>query len=258
MARRRGDDILESVLGAPQDSRTMAEMVAQRLRTAIVDGQLPPGTPLRLVQISERLGVSVMPVRDALRQLEAERLVTITPRRGAVVTELSIEDAEEAYAVRVALEALAARHAAAKLTKADLDEIREAFDRMAEAQRAGDLQAFIEADHSFHHRLYQASQRESLIRNISELVDRTRRYSPYVYRAWLPLDKALDAHRPLLEAIESRDPALVERLNYEHMSGAAARLVAALQEETDERARASGVRRRGPRAQPAARSDSRR
>jgi len=226
----------------------MAEMVAQRLKTAIVDGQLPPGTPLRLAQISERLGVSVMPVRDALRQLEAERLVDITPRRGAVVTELSIEDAEETYAVRVALEALAARHATAKLTQADLDEIREAFERMAEAQRADDLRAFIEADHVFHHRLYQASQRERLIRNISELVDRSRRYAPYSYRAWQPLGAGLAAHRPILEAMEARDPILVERLTFEHMSAAAVRLVSAVQQEADERARAPRRRRDGAHA----------
>jgi DNA-binding GntR family transcriptional regulator len=248
MPRRRGEEILDAVLGTPQDSRTMAEAVAQRLKTAIVDGQLPPGTPLRLAPISERLGVSIMPVRDALRQLEAEHLVVITPRRGAVVTELSTEDAEETYAVRVALEALAARHGTRRLTDADLDEIREAFERMTDAQRAGDLRAFIEADHVFHHRLYQASHRESLIRNISELVDRTRRYAPYTYRAWLPLDNALAAHRPILEAMEARDAALVERLTCDHMSAAASRLLTALEIEADERARALRRRRDGAHA----------
>jgi DNA-binding GntR family transcriptional regulator len=248
VAQRRSDDVLDAVLGAPQDSRTMAEMVAQRLKAAIVDGELPPGTPLRLAQISARLGVSVMPVRDALRQLEAERLVEIRPRRGAVVTDLSIEDAEETYAVRVALEALAARHATERLTDADLDEIREAFDHMTDAQRSGDLRAFIEADHVFHHRLYQASQRERLIRNISELVDRSRRYAPITYRAWQPLDAGIAAHRPILEAIEARDPALVERLTFEHMAAAATRLVTALQLEAGERARTLRRRRDGAHA----------
>jgi DNA-binding GntR family transcriptional regulator len=248
VVRHRGDDVLDAVLGAPQDSRTMAEMVAQRLKMAIVDGQLPPGTPLRLAQVSARLGVSVMPVRDALRQLEAERLVEIRPRRGAVVTDLSIEDAEETYAVRVALEALAARHATERLTDADLDEIREAFDHMTDAQRSGDLRAFIEADHVFHHRLYQASQRDRLIRNISELVDRSRRYAPITYRAWQPLDAGIAAHRPILEAIEARDPALVERLTFEHMSAAATRLVTALQLEASERARTLRRRRDGAHA----------
>jgi len=238
VGRPRGDAILDAVLGAPHDCRTMAEAVAQRLKLLIVDGQLPPGTPLRLTQISERLGVSVMPVREALRLLEAERFVKIAPRRGAVVTELSVEDAEETYAVRVALEALAARRAAEKLTDQDVAALRDAFDQLAEAQRSGDLHAFIEADHVFHSRLYQASGRERLIRNISELVDRSRRYAPYAYRAWQPLDAALEAHRPLYEAILARDAEQVERFTREHMSGAAIRLVALIQHEAEERARA--------------------
>jgi DNA-binding GntR family transcriptional regulator len=248
---RRGSTVLDVVLGPPHDSRTMAEAVAQRLKPLIVDGQLPPGTPLRLSQLSERLGVSVMPVRDALRLLEAERLVEIVPRRGAVVTELSVEDAEETYAVRVALEALAARRAAEKLTDEDVAELREAFAQLTAAQRSGDLGAFIEADHIFHSRLYQASGRERLIRNISELVDRSRRYAPYAYRSWQPLDAALAAHRPLFEAILARDAALVERLTSEHMSAASTRLVTLIQREAEERARAQAPRRRR-RGDPAA------
>ena len=161
----------------------------------------------------------------------------ITPRRGAVVTDLSIDDAEETYAVRVALEALAARHAVAKLTDADLGEIKEAFEGMVEAQRSDDLRAFIDADHVFHSRLYRASHRDRLIRNISELVDRSRRYSPHTYRLQ-PLDARLDAHRRILDAIEARDAVLVERLTAEHMAAAAARLVSALKQEAEEPARA--------------------
>ncbi len=228
MAKRGTADLLATVLGPPHDSRTMAELVAHRLRALIVDGQLPPGTPLRLVQISKRLGVSSMPVRDALRLLEGDSLVEIVPRKGAIVSELSIEDAEETYAVRTAYEALAARHAARRLTDGDLGDIRAAFDRMVEAQRAGDLRSFIDADHVFHQRLYQASGRERLIDSISDLVDRSRRYSPYVYQTWLPLDHALSEHRPILAAIESRDADLLERLTYEHMSAAATRLVSVI------------------------------
>jgi DNA-binding GntR family transcriptional regulator len=244
VGRPRGNEILDAVLGAPHESRTMAEAVAQRLKLLIVDGQLPPGTPLRLSHVSERLGVSVMPVREALRLLESERLVQIVPRRGAVVTELSVEDAEETYAVRIALEALAARRAAEKLTDQDLAELREAFDQLTAAQSSGDLHAFIEADQVFHSRLYQASGRERLIRNISELVDRSRRYAPYAYRAWQPLDAALGAHQPIFEAILARDAPLVERLTSEHMSAAATRLVTLIQREAEERARAQAPRRR--------------
>jgi DNA-binding GntR family transcriptional regulator len=229
----------------------MAATVADRLRELIITGQLPPGTPLRLMPLAERLGVSIMPVRDAFRLLETERLVVITPRRGASVAPLSIDDIEETYAVRVALEGLAARHAAEQLTPPDVAEIEELFGHMTSAKDANDLAAFIEADRAFHMRLYTASRRDHLVRTISELENRSRRYSPYVYRTWQPLEIALRNHQPLLDAIEAGDPALVEERTREHMSAAGARLLAAARREADERTRSILPRRKGKGAERA-------
>jgi DNA-binding GntR family transcriptional regulator len=243
VGRAQQDLVLADVLGGPHDTRTLAETVADRLRELIITGQLPPGTPLRLTPLAEQLGVSIMPVREAIRLLENERLVVVTPRRKAVVAELSIDDIEETYAVRVALEGLAARHATERLTAADIKDIDELFANMARARDAGDMRVFIEADREFHMRLYVASGREHLVRTISELVNRSRRYSSYVYASWQPLDIALRAHQPLLEAIEAGDPALVEERTREHMSAAGARLLAAVRREADERARSLTGRR---------------
>jgi DNA-binding GntR family transcriptional regulator len=243
VARGQQDSVLADVLGGPHDTRTMAETVAQRLRGLIIEGQLPPGTALRLAPLADQLAVSIMPIREAFRLLEAERLVVVTPRRGAVVTELSIDDIEETYAVRVALEGLAARHATERLTAADLADIGKLFEQMAQAQEANDLKSFIAADREFHLRLYAASGRDNLVRLISELVNRSQRYAPYVYGAWQPLDIALRAHKPLLDAIEAGDPMLVEERTREHMSAAGARLLASAQREVGERARALTPRR---------------
>lgn len=243
MARGQQDPVLADVLGGPHDTRTMAETVAQRLRALIIDGRLPPGTNLRLAPMADQLGVSIMPVREAFRLLEAERLVVVTPRRGAVVAELSIDDIEETYAVRVALEGLAARHATERLSAADLADINALFDNMARAKDDNDLRAFIAADRAFHSRLYASSGRDHLVRMISELESRSQRYGPYVYGAWQPLDIALRAHRPLLDAIEAGDPVLVEERTREHMSAASARLLAAVQREAGDRARSLTPRR---------------
>lgn len=244
MAQGHRDVVLADILGAPHDTRTMAETVAQRLRELIINGQLPPGTPLRLDPLAKQLGVSIMPVREAFRLLETERLVVVTPRRRAVVAELSIDDIEETYAVRVALEGLAARHATERLTATDVTDIDDLFARMAEARDSNDLEAFIAADREFHMRLYSASGRDNLVRTISELERRSRRYASYVYASWQPLDIALRAHRPLLEAIEAGDPELVEERTREHMSAAAARLLVAARREADSRTRSLDPRRR--------------
>jgi DNA-binding GntR family transcriptional regulator len=228
---------LADILGEPPETRTLAETVAERLRDLIIRGDFPPGTPLRLAPLAEQLGVSIMPVREAFRLLETERLVIVTPRKRAVVAPLSIDDIEELYAVRVALEGLAARHASERLTAADMKDIDELFARMAEARDTNDRGAFIAADRAFHMRLYSASGRENLVRTISELEGRSRRYGAYVYSAWQALDIALRAHQPLLDAIEAGDPTLVEERTREHMSAAGARLLASVRRAADEQAR---------------------
>jgi DNA-binding GntR family transcriptional regulator len=235
-------DALEDLLGAPDLPPTLAESVAIRLRALILDGTLPPGTPLRLAPLAERLGVSVMPVRDALRLLEADRLVVVTPRRGSVVSPLSIEDAEEIYAVRVALESLCARHAAERLTDVDVAVLEARFADMEEAERRGDLRAFIEADHLFHDTLYRLAGRARLVAQIEDLTERSSRYLPYLYRAWQMAEDPLDAHRPLLEAVRARDAVLVGNLTREHMEAAASRLLAAIRSDGQDR-RAAKARR---------------
>ena len=221
-------DALESLLATPTLKLTLAESVAIRLRGLILDGTLPPGTPLRLAPLAQRLGVSVMPVRDALRLLEADRLVVVTPRRGSVVSPLSIEDAEEIYAVRVALESLCARHAAERLTDADITALELRFAEMDDAERNGDLQSFIEADHLFHSTLYRLADRPRLLAQIADLTERSSRYLPFLYRAWQMVEDPLDAHRPLLSAVRARDADLIGELTREHMEAATRRLLAVI------------------------------
>lgn len=231
------DDVLADILGGPPDTSTLAETVAERLRDLIISGQLQPGAELRLAPLAKQLGVSIMPVREAIRLLESERLVVVRPRRRAVVAELSIDDIEETYAVRVALEGLAARHATERLTASDIAEIEDRFKDMAQAKDDEDQRRFIEADREFHMRLYATSGRARLVQTIADLERQSRRYSSYVYSSWQPLDIALRAHQPLLDAIEAGDPALVELRTTEHMSSASARLLAAVRREEEERAK---------------------
>jgi DNA-binding GntR family transcriptional regulator len=234
---------IEEIVGGPAEARTVAATVGQRLRALILQGQLPPGTVLRLAPLAASLGVSVMPVREALRRLEAEGLVVVTPRRGTTVAELSVEDAEEIYALRVALETLCARHAAERLTDADLTELDRLFGNMEAAQSRSDLDAFVEADHAFHEHLYGIASRPRLARMISDLQDRSSRYLPYLYRAWQMVENPLEAHRPLLSAIHDRDVRRVEELTREHMNQAAGRLMRAIAMESEARRSTQTVHR---------------
>jgi DNA-binding GntR family transcriptional regulator len=226
---------LEEFISGPAEARTLAATVAGRLRSLILSGQLPPGSSLRLGPLAASLGISVMPVRDALQRLEADGLVVVTPRRGTVVAELSVEDAEEIYALRVALEALCARQAAEHLTDLDVAGLERLFRAMEEAHESGDLEGFMDRDQAFHARLYALSGRPRIMRMISALQDRSRRYLPHLYKSREVVGNPVEAHEPLLAAIQAREPELVERLTREHMNLAADRILRVVREEAEVR-----------------------
>jgi DNA-binding GntR family transcriptional regulator len=235
---RRGDDRLEP---EPADRSTLSESVANKLRDRILQGELVPGTRLRPQHLVESLGVSVMPVREALRILGAEGLVSSTPRMGARVTEFSNEDIEELYLERGALEGLAARLAVINMTDEELLCLAEAFNEMLQAQARQDLPGFMTWDREFHRRHYSASGRPRLVQHISELWSAGRLILPLTVRTEDPMTPALAAHRAVLDACERRDPTAAERLTRIHTEQAAERILAG---------------RRGLRRRPATRKQS--
>jgi DNA-binding GntR family transcriptional regulator len=206
------------------DRAPLSQVIAEQLRSLILGLDLPPGTPLRMTELAAELGVSVMPVREAIRSLEAEDLVTFAPRRGAVVSQVSGESIEELYAVRAALESLAAKIGASSLTVDELDSLTRRYAAMEECQAAGDLDGFINADHAFHSVVYRASHRAALIRKIDQLYERSRRVIPAAYGQWLPVNWAAAAHGPLLRAAIDRDSMRLERLTRNHMLRAGERI----------------------------------
>jgi DNA-binding GntR family transcriptional regulator len=187
--------------------RTMEELVVEALRQQILSGELAPGTHLYQEKLATSLGVSRQPVREALRQLEVEGYVTFEPHRGVVVKQLSRDDVEELYVLRSAIEPFAAVLAIGKTTPATLQRMRTALRRMVELQKAGAPgHEFLVPDSEFHHALYEATARKSLLRRILELQENSHRY----VRAYIELpgskSRAIATHRTILRAVESGDP----------------------------------------------------
>lgn len=230
MARREETSNLDAVLTEPEDRQTLAESITSRLRQLILDGQLPPGQALRPADLAPRLGVSVMPVREALRILEAEGLVTFKPRIGARVAEIREEDVEELYLVRGALEGLAARLAATNLTEDGLAGLHEAFDEMTAARERDDYETFSQYDKEFHRRQYAASGRPALVKRILDLWDVGRRIYAITPRTRESMEPAYEAHRAILEALDRHDPVAAEHRTRIHTEEAAERILTHLRE----------------------------
>jgi DNA-binding GntR family transcriptional regulator len=154
----------------------MAEAALAELQDSILSGELPPGSPLRLEDLAARLGMSISPVREAVRRLESLGLAVHVPHRGARVSELALDDLRDTYEVRLVLEPLAVRRAAERFTDEDAATAQAQLDVYTEAHTRGDLRAAREAHAGFHFALYRAAGSEWLLRLIRPAWENCERY----------------------------------------------------------------------------------
>jgi DNA-binding GntR family transcriptional regulator len=206
-------DLAGARVPAPGPSTT-AEHALERLRHAIVTGELRPGARVVQEEVAARLGVSLAPVREALRVLEQEGQVTYLPRRGYFVTQLSIDDLEEIYELRRVLEERAARHALPALDDEALDRVQGAARDCERAAASGDVAAELEANRRFHFGLLEAPGCHHTLRLIRLLWDSTEAYRALYYNSPQERRESLDAHARILTAVRRGDPdALVAELD---------------------------------------------
>ncbi len=216
-------------LGFDRDEvKTLRDRIAQRIRASIIDGRITPGQRLAEPDLSLQLGVSRTPLREALLQLDSEGFVRVTPRRGAVVSALSHEDAHDTYQVKGVLEAFAARLACERMTAAELKQLRGIHDHMRRiaAARTKDVKAILQSNAEFHQALSDASGNEKLAGYIRSLRSQALRYN-YIYLSVLShLATSMKEHDRILAALQKRDGAGVERLVRAHGEAAGKALCA--------------------------------
>jgi DNA-binding GntR family transcriptional regulator len=190
---------------APAAFGTAQQHAVEWLRRLIVSGGLRPGQRVNQEDLAAQIGLSVAPVREALRVLEQEGQVTYRPRRGYFVTELSLADLEEIYGLRQVLEERAAREALPLLDDDALERIRHAAAECVEAARSGDVAAELAANRRFHFALLEAPGRPHTMRVIRLLWDSTEAYRALYYNSPDERDRSIAAHDRIMEAIADRD-----------------------------------------------------
>jgi DNA-binding GntR family transcriptional regulator len=180
--------------------RTVKDQLVNHLRDDIVRGSFEPGEHLRLEDIAVRFDISTMPVREALRDLESEGLVTIYPHRGAVVTELTVEDLEDIYDIRATLEAMATRLAVPRMTEAIFEDLALIIERMD--GQLGHVASLVKLNHQFHSTLYCASGRRHLCDLNHTLRYRTQHYLHAYMDDLGSMALAQGEHRAILKACQ--------------------------------------------------------
>lgn len=180
------------------------ETAYAQIRDKIVSLSYPPGMPLRLKTLTELHGGSMIPIREALRRLEAERLVEVIPNRGARVAHVSIHGLNDAYSTRILLEVAALRNAATAMTPDRLDALRQLASRMNSMFTSGRTERGLEVHQQFHFALYEPSDSEWLLRLISVLWSHTDRYRQ-IATLHRPLREIAHEHSSIVEALVHKD-----------------------------------------------------
>jgi DNA-binding GntR family transcriptional regulator len=197
--------------------------VAERLRQRIFSHELPPGTWVDEQALAEHYGISRTPLREALKVLASEGLVTLKPRRGCYVTEISERDLDEVFTVMSMLEGECARASATKASAADLDRLRAIHADLENAAAAGDIDGFFEANQAFHLALHEIADNRWLLQVIEDLrkvIKLSRHHSLFSEGR---LVQSLTEHRDILQALLARDGGGAEALMRSHiLSGRAA------------------------------------
>ena len=198
--------------------RTMAEYALEQLREAIILGELPAGTPLRLDELARSLGMSISPIREAVRQLEALGLAKHVPHQGARVLDFDVDELRDLFQVRLALESLAVGRAAERFTETDEATAKAHLAHFDETRGAGDVRRTLRAHGDFHFTLYEASQSQWLVALIRPAWDRSERYRPALLAsAGEPQDRHRALDERLLDACVAHDAGAAEAALYEHL-----------------------------------------
>ncbi len=193
--------------------RGTTEQVAERIREAIVAGRIAPGSWLREAKLANQLGVSRIPVREALTRLEAEGLVKRVPYRGTIVGHLTLDQVKESYMLRSLLEGFATNLATPHLTPDEIAKLRSLVARLRECARSGRPEEADPLHREFHATIYNRCGSEKLIRWINELYNQF----PKSLRRTTRFEEPPEEYRLIVDAIEVRDAELAGKLMSEHL-----------------------------------------
>lgn len=188
-----------------QNHRPLREIVYEELKMQILTGKIVPGTRMMEVELADDMGVSRTPIREAIRQLEKEGLVTIEPRRGAYASQISVKDMVDILEVRQNLEGLAAFFAAQRMTKDVQEELYRVSENYDQAVADGDMAAMIKSDTRFHRIIVEASNNHVLLQMIEQLQELVLRFRYLYYSDFKRADDMPSEHEAIYEAIVAGD-----------------------------------------------------
>jgi len=183
----------------------LRDVVFNTLRDAILKGDLVSGERLMEKQLAERLGVSRTPIREAIRKLELEGLVSMVPRKGAEVAQITKKDIKDVLEVRATLEALAVRLACEKMSKQSIEHLVKLKDEFIEAANNNDIEMIIKKDVEFHDAIFAATENEKLIHIINNLREQIYRFRVKYIKEMGEYETLVTEHEEIVACIKAKN-----------------------------------------------------
>lgn len=210
------------------DYKPLRDVIFEALREAIIIGELKPGERLMEIQLSEKMGVSRTPVREAIRKLELEGFVDMIPRRGAQVADLSNKQIADVLEVRASLDGLATQLATQRITKDELDALKNIQAQFCSSVEKENIQGAIKKDAEFHDIIYSASRNERLVTILNNLREQVHRFRVMYIKDIGSLRTLIEEHDEIVRAIEQKDIAGGIQAAQDHIHNQEARIISAI------------------------------
>ena len=199
-------------------NKPLNEIIYDGLRTAIIRGVIPTGARINEKFYAELLNVSRTPIREALRRIQTEEIVEYIPNYGIVVRQFSVEDVEEIYRLRIALDILAAENAMKMMTKENFANMENLLDRTDEAQNKNDVRLVIDLSRDFNSLIYEYARMPRLAVIQNRLRDYLQRFRDISLTADERRVRALSEHRLIFECLKDSDHEQLKKVITEHLA----------------------------------------
>lgn len=184
---------------------TITSAVSHYLEDAILKGKIKSGTRLIERELAEKFKVSRLPIREAIRELRAAGLVKVIPRKGAVVSQISLEEIKEIYAVKCLIESFAAGEAAKRITEKEIKELQMLIDKMGSQIKKNNSHKYVEIAEKFHYGVNRACGNSKLYEIYKKLNNQILWHKINYLSSPERVERSFEGHKKILEALVNKD-----------------------------------------------------
>ena len=211
----------------------LRDVVFNTLRQAILTGELKPGERLMEIHLANKLGVSRTPIREAIRKLELEGLVTMIPRRGAEVAQITEKSMNDVLEVRRAMDALCVELACDRITPEELQNLKKACDTFEAAVKTDDIKQIAQADVALHDIIVQATGNQRLIQLVNNLSEQMYRYRVEYLKEEQTRNLLVSEHEELVKAIREGDVQKAQDISFHHLENQRKAIIRTIRAENE-------------------------